>query len=186
MSVYADPAIDNLVKIDQNHALLVQSLVMCRKPRKVLEIGFGAGEATKAILAGLRYNRTPIDYTVVDNWMDFGGAQPAATRTEEFGGINFITSDEFAFVANCQTIYDFIFSDADHLNTQLWFEHVYGKLLSREGILIYHDVTNSAMFPNLMTIYTDTIKNNYHHVLMNQNSFPGERCDRGLLVIFKH
>jgi len=59
-------------------------------------------------------------------------------------------------------------------------------MLSPEGILIYHDVTNSKVFPNLLQIYNETIRNNYHHMLFNYNSKEEERCDRGLLVIFKH
>jgi caffeoyl-CoA O-methyltransferase len=186
MSVYASAELDNIVKIDENHALFIQSLVMCKKPRKVLEFGFGTGESTRAILAGLRFNSDHLDYTVVDNWADFGGKQPKITKQDTFSGVNFVTSNEFDYVINCKERYDFIFSDADHLNTQLWFEAVYNNFLVKEGIIVYHDVTNTSMFPNLLEIYADTIKNNYHHVLLNRNSRPGERCDRGLLAIFKH
>ena len=186
MSIYADAKIDDLVKIDVNHALFTQSLVMCKKPRQVLEFGFGAGEATRAILAGLRYNRVPFDFTVVDNWMDFGGTQPPGTFDEQYAGVKFVTSTELDFLLQCKQKYDFIFSDADHYNTQNWFDHVYNNLLQRGGVLIYHDVTNCGLFPNLLTIYGDVVRNNYHHVLLNTNSFPGERCDRGVLAIFKN
>jgi predicted O-methyltransferase YrrM len=186
MSVYGNAAIDNLVKIDANHADFVRTLVMCHKPRRVLEFGFGAGEATRAILAGLHYNRQAFEYTVVDNWLDFGGVRPEATRAEQYAGIGFVTSSELGFVAACQTSYDLVFSDADHLSTQDWFEPVYARIVARDGVLIYHDVTNSAGFPNLLRIYRDVVANNFHHVLLHRNSREGERCDRGLLVIFKH
>ncbi len=186
MSIYANSATDDIVKIDANHALFTQSLVMCKKPRQVLEFGFGAGEATRAILAGLRYNRAPFEFTVVDNWLDFGGERPPATFGEEYEKAEFVTKSELDFLLECKKKYDFIFSDADHYNTQNWFDHVYSNLLARGGVLIYHDVTNCQMFPNLLTIYSDVVKNNYHHVLLNTNSAPGERCDRGLLAIFKH
>jgi predicted O-methyltransferase YrrM len=81
--------------------------------------------------------------------------------------------------------FDFIMSDADHFRTQEWFAHVYANLLNSGGILIYHDVTN-PQFPNLMRIYEDCVRNGHHHVLLNANSRKEERCDRGLLVIFKH
>jgi hypothetical protein len=77
-------------------------------------------------------------------------------------------------------------SDADHWNTQNWFDLVYSKILSRGGILLYHDVTNLALFPNLLQIFEDALRNSYHYVLFNRNSRPGERCDRGLLAVFKH
>jgi predicted O-methyltransferase YrrM len=186
MSVYGNAAIDDLVKIDANHAEFVRTLVMCHKPRRLLEFGFGAGEATRAILAGLRYNQQGFEYTVVDNWLDFGGVRPEATCAEAYAGITFTSSGELEFVAACRTSYDFVFSDADHNNTQEWFEVVLTRIVARGGVLIYHDVTNSAGFPNLLRIYEDTVRSNHHHVLLQRNSCPGERCDRGLLVIFKH
>jgi predicted O-methyltransferase YrrM len=186
MTVYSDAAIDQLVKIDANHAAFVRTLVMCLKPRRVLEFGFGAGEATRAILAGIRYNQQPTEYTLVDNWFDFGGLPPEATQQPDYEGVDFVTGSELDFVLACQSTYEFIFSDADHQNTQEWFEHVYGRLLARGGVLIYHDVTNAAVFPNLLRIHEDAVRNSYHHILLNRNSIPGERCDRGLLVLFKH
>jgi len=186
MPFYADVADEMLVKIDANHAELVGSLVKCHKPRRLLEFGFGAGEATRAILGALQYNRQDFEYTIVDNWQDFGGAQPEATRALEYDGVHFVTSSEVDFVLACQFAYDFVFSDADHCNTQEWFELVYGRILARGGILVYHDVTNSARFPNLLRIHEDVVRNGYHHILLNRNSLADERCDRGLLVIFKH
>jgi predicted O-methyltransferase YrrM len=186
MSVYGNPALDNLVKIDFNHVSLIQSLVISHKPVRVLEMGFGSGEATRSILLGLKFNSRPFSYTVVDNWMDFGGTRPEATKTDDYIGIDFVSSGEFEFVSNCNTQFEFILSDADHFNTDKWFDRVYNNMLARDGILIYHDVMNTDTFPNLFRIVTDTIKNNYHHILLNKSSRPDERCGRGLLVIFKH
>jgi len=185
MRAYATQAAHDLVKIDANHANFVRALVMCTKPRRILELGFGAGEATRSILAGLHYNERAFEYTVVDNWVDFGGVQPEITKTNEFSAVKFVTSGEFEFVKASRSVFDFIFSDADHYNTQHWFEHVYTNLLSRDGVLIYHDVTNPE-FPNLLKIYTDTIKKSYEHILLNGSSRRDERCWRGMLVIFKH
>ena len=186
MSVYGDAAIDRLVKIDQNHAEFVRTLVACHKPRRVLEFGFGAGEATRAILAGLAYNRQAFEYTLVDNWLDFGGVPPAAAGALAAQGVSVVTGSERDFVQSCQTSFDLVFSDADHHHTHEWFDQVYACMVARGGVLIYHDVTNSAGFPNLLRIYHDVLANGHHHVLFNGNSAPGERCDRGLLVIFKH
>ena len=185
MPAYPTQAVNDVVKIDANHANLVCALVMCTKPRRILELGFGAGEATRSILVGLRYNKTAFEYTVVDNWVDFGGTQPAITTNEEFSSVKFITSGEYEFIKEPHALFDFIFSDADHYNTQHWFEHVYTNLLGRGGILIYHDVTNPG-FPNLLRIYTDSVRKNYNHILLNVSSRPDERCGRGMLVIFKH
>jgi predicted O-methyltransferase YrrM len=154
------------------------------KPRTVLELGFGAGEATKAIMAGLNYNEMQFSYTLVDNWQDFGGRRPAATNAEEFSHIDFVTSDEQAFVEGCKDQFDFIFSDADHFSAQNWFQKVYDDLLRPGGILLYHDVTNPEL-PNLREIYDRVLSQQYRHALFSENSRSDERCDRGLLVIFK-
>jgi predicted O-methyltransferase YrrM len=184
MSAYGNIAIDQLIKIDVNHAEFVRALVMCHKPHRVLELGFGSGATTRSILAGLSYNRQNFEYTVVDNWLDFDGVQPAATRTPEFNEVSFMTNDERDFVKGCKSRYEFIFSDADHHNTQEWFDITYDRVLESNGVLIYHDVTNKA-FPNLFRIYQDVVRNGYNHILLNRASLPSERCERGLLAIFK-
>jgi predicted O-methyltransferase YrrM len=186
MFVYGNAALDQLVKIDASHVEFLRALVMCQKPRRVLEFGFGTGEATRAILAGLHYNRQGFDYTVVDNWLDFRGVQPEVTWAPDYQSVSFVTSSEKDFVFACQSGYDFILSDADHDHTQEWFDLVYHRLLAAGGTLIYHDVTNSVRFPNLLSIYAEVVRNGYRHVLLNRNSLPDERCDRGLLAIFKH
>lgn len=186
MSVYANSAIDKVVAIDDAHASLVTSLVACRKPVSVLELGFGAGQSCRSILRGLNFNERPFHFDLVDSWYDFNGQPPAEIAKPEYGAVKFTTSDERDFVFSCQRKYDFIFSDADHFQTQNWFVEVYENLLEREGILIYHDVTNSQLFPNLLRIYTDTVRFNFHHMMFNYNSRKDERCDRGMLVIFKH
>lgn len=186
MSVYANEQVDKIVAIDEAHAALVQALVLSRKPRSVLELGFGAGASCRAILKGLRYNTSPASFHVVDNWIDHKGVPPEEIKKPEYDGVRFVNSGEHEYVSTCDKTFQFIFSDADHLRTQEWFELVYDKLLEPEGILVYHDVSNARLFPNLLRIYSDSIRRNYHHMLFNYNSRPDERCDRGLLVIFKH
>lgn len=186
MSTYANPAFDKLVAIDECHCGLISALVSSRKPKKLLELGFGSGTSCRDILNALHSNSTPFHFTVVDNWLDFGGVPPEEVKRDIYSQINFISSPEKDFVENSNEKFEFILSDADHFRTQEWFKYVYENMLSSEGILIYHDVTNSKVFPNLLQIYNETIRNNYHHMLFNYNSKEEERCDRGLLVIFKH
>lgn len=186
MSVYESEKIDKMIAVDVSHAYMLTALVAARKPQKILELGFGAGASCRAILEGLNFNIQPYSFTLADNWLDFGGVPPSETSEEQYKNINFITSAEKEFVFECIEKFDFIFSDADHQHTQEWFEHVYNNLLRKEGILIYHDVTCTQFFPNLMQIYADVVRKDIHHMLFNYNSRPDERCDRGLLVIFKH
>lgn len=170
------------VMMDSNHLNLIYSLIICHKPKSILEIGIGTGAVTAQIIRANQYNNISAHLTCVDNFYDWSGTPP-----QEYWDmkkqIEFIVSDEQTFVANCATTYDFIISDADHHRTDCWIDKTL-NLLSHNGILIYHDVTN-AQFPNLYTIVQYVQNNNINHILFNKNSLESERCDRGLLVIYK-
>jgi predicted O-methyltransferase YrrM len=176
---------DNSVKIDRAHADLLTGLIKSSKPNKILELGIGGGQATDAMLAGLEYNQQPYQYTLVDNWMDFNNTMPPIVQEKYSSRVNLVTSSEREFVFGCNEKFDFIMSDADHHNTQTWFEYVYEELLNDDGILIYHDITLTSQFPNLIQILHRCKEFNLKHKLFNKDSLPDEMCFRGLLVIFK-
>jgi len=172
------------VKIDECHAFFAKALIMTRKPQKILEFGFGAGEATRAILEGLAFNRVPFEYTLVDNWLDFDGRRSQRSFSPTFRAVRFVTQDESVYVSSCQDSYDFIFSDADHFGAERWFPDVYDRLLKPGGTLVYHDVKN-PMFPNLHEIYDGVRRQNLDHLLLDRSVREDEQCERGMLVIFK-
>jgi predicted O-methyltransferase YrrM len=178
---------DEGVKIDQAHADLLRGLIVAQKPRTVLELGIGGGQGTDAMLSGLDYNQQEFEYTLVDNWFDFGHKQPDAVAEKYGNRINIVTSDERDFVFACEKKFDFIMSDADHFRTDQWFEYVYENLVNDNGILCYHDVNLvDNEFVNLRTIYYKCREYGLAYKLFNLNSLPTERCQRGLLVIFKN
>ena len=175
------------VKIDLAHANLLTGLVMSSKPKTILEIGIGGGKSTDAILSGLNYNQQSAVYTLIDNWCDWGGRRPEGV-TEKYGHlINIIDIDERDFVFKTNQSWDFIMSDGDHYNSDKWFDYVYDRLLNPGGILVYHDVNlvDTMCFKNLINIYERCQKLKISHNLFNKNSLSDERCQRGLLVIFK-
>ena len=177
---------DENVKIDQAHAELLKSLVMANKPKDVLELGIGGGVSCDAILSGLEYNQQPYNFTIVDNWFDWHGQEPAGVREKYGQKAEIITSSEQEFVFGCKKTFDFIMSDADHFRADQWFEYVYANLLNNNGILVYHDVNIIEHdFDNLRRILYRCQELNLPHKLFNLNSLPTERCQRGLLVIFK-
>lgn len=176
---------DNNIKIDVAHADLLRALVVAGKPKKVLELGIGGGQATDAILSGLEYNQQDYEYTLVDNWLDFGRKMPPEVQERYGSRVNLVTLDEREFVFACKEQYDLIMSDADHHNTDQWFEYVFEHLVAEGGILCYHDVTLVDQFPNLLTILNRCQEYNLNHKLFNKDSRPGEMCYRGFLVIFK-
>ena len=180
---------DEGVKIDQAHADLLRGLIVSHKPKTILEIGLGGGQATDAILSGLEYNNQPYHYDIVDCWLDWGGVMPSGVTEKYESRCNIITAFEKDYVFGTDKTYDFIMSDGDHHNAEKWFEHVFDKLLNPGGILIYHDINvfnEPDSFPNLVEIYEKCKKYNLSHHLFNANSLEDERCQRGLLIIFKH
>ena len=178
---------DPAVKVDVAHAAMLTALVQANKPRTVLEIGIGGGQGTDAILTGLEFNQQPYSYDIVDCWWDWNGVKPEGVDEKYASRCNIITSFEKDFVFSTKNTYDFIMSDGDHFNADQWFEHVYTELLNDGGILLYHDINlfDADAFQNLNEIYDRCKQYNLRHHLFNRNSRTDERCQRGLLVIFK-
>jgi len=172
-----------MIAIDAAHCDLLYGLIRAQKPESVLELGFGEGASCLAMRRALLENGTPTArYVLVDDWTDWGGL-PFAAATD-LRGVTLIEQSEETFVLSCQERFDFILSDADHQRTERWFERTYSDLLAPGGILCYHDVNNPD-FPNLRTLVDTCRENGLRYVVFDRSSSPGERCERGLLVIFK-
>jgi len=176
------------VRIDIAHAKLLEGLVCAHKPTSVLELGFGRGRSAEAILRGLDFNQQSFTYTLVDNWGDWGGNWPdeASAFRLQHPEVDIIVCDEGDFLGappvGTSLAYDFIMSDADHFHAHEWHDRVYDDLLNPGGVLIYHDVTQ---FPGLIGIVEKCVEQGLRHVVFEKNSRSDERCQRGLLVIFK-
>lgn len=175
------------VKIDQSHADLLYGLIVSAKPKKILELGVGGGKSADTIVSAIQYNKNNCEFTIVDNWYDFGFMMPPEVFDRYGQHAKIISSNERDFVFSCSEQFDFIFSDADHNATDQWFEVVYENLLSSNGILIYHDINLfEDSFVNLRNILFTCQRLNLNYQLFNKNSLVDERCHRGLLVIFKN
>lgn len=181
-----------MIEIDQCHLDLLSGLVKSAKPKKVLELGFGSGKSVKTLLDSLTYNDSEYEYTLVENWIDWG-RQPQLGKLEflkEYSNVSVICSDEINFIFGTSEKYDFILSDADHWNTDKWFEYVYTRRLNAGGILVYHDV---SLGPDNVDLYFENLDNIYHRcrelglnfLHFNKSTREDEKCERGLLVIFK-
>jgi predicted O-methyltransferase YrrM len=174
--------------VDEAHAELIYGLVYSHKPDNILELGLGGGRSLDAILQSAELNNNSPSITVVDDWSDWGGVIPPGVYEAYEDRVELVNSSEKDFVFSTNKKYDFIMSDADHYHTNEWFDHVYDNLLNSNGILIYHDINlfEDEWFINLREIYETCKTRSLHHFLFNKNSRPGERCHRGLLVIFKN
>ena len=172
-----------LVAIDDNHIELLASLIKAHKSRRILELGYGSGRTATAIAAAIASNGRPVRYDIVDNWLDNEG-RPWASPETLSPYARFHVATEEAFVRSCRDRYDYILSDADHNGSHQWFGLVYSELLAEGGIMACHDVTQKD-FPNLFGIYKACLRYKLPHMLFHNSSLPTERCERGLLVIFK-
>lgn len=170
-----------IVQIDNNHIELIYGLILSNKPKSCLELGIGSGLTTKKIIEAFEYNKIIPNIDCVDNFYDWSGNIPQ--HIKELNTINLIMSDEYSYIQSCKKKYDFIISDADHMNAHKWVKETI-DLCNNNGIIIYHDVTN-PIFPNLYEIILQIKKLNLRYFLFNRNSLSEERCDRGLLVIQK-
>lgn len=173
-----------MIEIDKAHRDLIYGLIVASKPKSILELGFGTGRTSNTIIEAINFNEIPVRYDIVDNWHDWGGVKPEVVDQGWYKDYaTFVTSTEEDFVmANYDKFkYDFIVSDADHANTHKWFWHIY-SMVRGLGILVAHDV--GGEYPGLHLI-TDMFGLGDKYVIFNQNSRGDEKCDRGLLVIFK-
>ena len=168
------------IPIDLAHAALLMGVVASLKPERVVELGFGSGYASDAILQGLEWNQKG-RLTIVDNWYDWDKKEPGHVESFRRRGAEFVVSSEEDFVKTAPDgHYDILVSDADHLNAHKWVsEHL--RIVRAEGFLFFHDVANQELFPNLACIITAV--QDYPHYLFQANSRPGEACHRGWLMV---
>jgi predicted O-methyltransferase YrrM len=174
-----------MTAIDDAHCDLIFGLVRAFKPKSILELGWGTGASTKAVCRALLDNgcfrsESPAQlpyYALIDNWKDFGGV-PQRLVFDDYPIA--VTASEERFVKETNLKFDFILCDGDHTKTNEYWLTIYRELLSSPGIVCFHDVSNPD-YPNLLEIGLGVER----QILFNTNSTPGERCDRGLLVLFK-
>lgn len=177
----------NAVKIDKCHVDLIYGLIRSQKPESILELGFGSGESTKRIIDACVENSNEPHYLIIDNWMDFDGKMPDLARSLAMGSLplSMIALNEKDFIEKCQDTFDFILSDADHCYSHLWFERTFNDILRPGGIMVCHDIMNREGYPRLYDIVINCKNRGISHVIFDKNGLPDERCERGLLVIFK-
>lgn len=170
----------NETAVDECHAELLRGLVMSLKPERVLELGYGTGRCTRAVLEGLRYNRIG-KLTLVDNWWDFGGTFPTITEIMTGDDVTIITSNESAYVHSCPSdSFDLIVSDADHQHAGEWFDQ-YIRICRNGGMIVAHDTANTE-YPGLAMMKVKATAAGLPWWEFSKSSREGERCWRGLTL----
>ena len=176
----------NSVAIDRCHNLFMMGALLSKKPDDVLELGIGSGYVTVSLIHGLRYNGKG-KLTCVDNWGDARGAGmhdvAANLRT---AGVNVVAPvEERSFISQCPSdSYDFLISDADHVNSGTWVdEHL--RVVRSGGFLFFHDTNDLQAFPNMALITKRVQELNLFHYHFAQSSRPDEHCERGWLFVIQ-
>ena len=171
----------DIVAIDECHIDLIYGFAVALKPNNILELGYGSGRTTNALIRACDKNNLG-KITLVDSWYDWHGSKPDLNGIENNSRIELIVSTEENFVRNCNNKFDLIVSDADHTSSHQWWQQTI-DLLNEGGIALFHDVTNND-FPNLKNIILQS-EVKYKTKVFNKSSSSHERCERGLLVLFK-
>lgn len=174
------------VAIDRSHNLFIMGALLSQKPDDVLELGIGTGYLTVSLVHGLRYNGKG-KLTCVDNWGDArGGDMADVAENLRMAGVNVMAPmEERTFLVNSpDNAYDFLISDADHVNSGTWVdEHL--RVVRPGGFLFFHDTNNLADYPN-MALITQRVRDlGLHHYHFTKSSRPDEQCERGLLFVVK-
>lgn len=175
----------DMVAMDACHIQLIAAVMGSLKPGRILEMGYGSGRLTRAILQAQTGYQIDAKYTLVDAWLDWDGGMPAdAAELED--RIHIVTSLEETFVDEAVKSgqqFDLIISDADHNKSDHWFPGVFEMLLAPGGIGFFHDVRAEEY--NLWRNIEYCKVYGVPHKVFIKNSLPDERCGRGLLMVMK-
>ena len=179
-----------LVAMDKAHIELIAAVAAALKPKRVLEMGYGSGRTTQAMIMANALYELGLHYTLVDNWTDWNGVMPAEvvalTMTKNMV-FNVCTSTEEQFVGELSKkgeAFDLIVSDADHHRSHFWFSVVLERLLAPGGVAFFHDVC-SPDFKSLWNLPIYARNWGMDIRVFSASSLKEERCERGLLMVMK-
>jgi predicted O-methyltransferase YrrM len=178
--------VGNSVAIDRCHNMFMMGALLAKKPADILELGVGSGYVTISLIHGLRYNGRG-RLTCVDNWADARGAvmEDLVADLRKLGVEVVAPVEEYSFVSGCPTgAYDFLISDADHVNSGTWVdEHL--RIVRSGGFLFFHDTNQLKEFPNMALIEKRVRELNLCHYHFKESSRSDEQCERGWLFVMK-
>jgi len=167
-----------LIGIDENHCQLIYGLVVANKPMRILELGYGLGKSFDAIENGCLYNQLPYTHVLVDDWSQWSGVEQPIDPSANLE-LHSCTEEQFVTAYQGED-FDFIVSDADHGKSHRWFGEVC-SMIRPGGIGLFHDINN----PNLLRCVAEARLMQMSCHVFERSSRRDERCERGLLVVFK-
>jgi glycosyltransferase involved in cell wall biosynthesis len=167
--------------LDRCHNIFMMGAVLSKKPEKILELGIGTGYLTWSLIYALQYNRKG-NLTCVDNWIDWGGREPADIDKIRAAGVNVVAPvSEQEFVKNCPSdSYDFLISDADAFLSGFWIdEHL--RITQHNGFMFFRNTNRKDDLPGLQLIEKRIKELGLFYYHFSEQSRPDEHCRSGWL-----
>ena len=171
----------NVGTIDRCHSILLFGALISKKPENVLELGVGIGYVTNAIALALKYNGKG-KLTSVDNWCDSYDIEPKWINRFRKLGVRIpapVSEEDFVRKSHSDT-FDFIVSDADHLNAHKWIDETL-RILKNDGFAFFHDTNNKEYKLDLVVERVKELGLPHYHFI--EKSRPDEKNDRGWLFV---
>ena len=121
--------------IQRSEAIAIYGLLRTIRPRRVIEIGFGEGDSTEALLAGIRGfpGATVTSYDIRVSWAH------ASSLKKKYSNLEVIQADQTTLQLGPDQV-DFLFLDASHdfdLNKIFWNNNV--DILGPGAYVVIHD-----------------------------------------------
>jgi ubiquinone/menaquinone biosynthesis C-methylase UbiE len=172
-----------MIQIDLCHQDFIFGCARAKKPKNVLELGFGTGDTTMQLIEAIGTNCNDANFTVVDNLFDWQGKKPDKLQDYEKYFLDFKLSDEKTFVEQCSSdTYDFLVSDADHQSAHDRFEQL-RRIVKHDGFMFFHDTNTPETYPILATFKERAEQYGLPCFHFTESSRSDEKCERGLLFV---
>lgn len=155
--------------VTQSEAMLLYDVVRKVKPKRSVEIGFGQGISTLAILQAIKENSTGFHYVIDPYQHEYQFSGPAMLKKAGLEN-NYEFKEEFPenVLPNLEPV-DFVFIDASHLFDLSMLDFIYAnRILNVDGILGFHDLDMKA----INKLITYILRNHDYEILKDINNFP--------------
>ena len=167
--------------IDRCHNLFLIGSVLSKKPRNVLELGFGAGGLTISVIYALRYNGVG-SLTCVDDWSAWGGREPEGIDKIRAGGVKIVAPVGIAeYLRQCpDSAFDLVVADALRIEGSDILDQL--ERVAAEGAFVFFRNSNRQLSRGRSGAIEKWLRNRRVFCYQfTESSRPDEHCEEGWL-----